>query len=243
MNKLVDEQIKLYFGDDYSELLISVRKFVKATFDNHLRWGAGKDRLLDGEGGRHGMRQTAFMYIIEKGSEEKGLKAFSAYLTKEYLPSRHRHHVQLRTGDLAESHILNPLTLGEFSASVVENREGPLEASGGNASPPFLAALLTPRVSEMTNGEPTKLVLDQEEYDLATILGNNNSGLKEARIMLGWSRAHGDRVYQRLRRIGATGGNLMSQADASKNANHTRWHTSRGIVSVDCSICVNGDAA
>ena len=237
MNKLVDEQIKLYFGDDYSELLISVRKFVKTTYDNHIRWGAGKDRLLDGEGGRHGMRQTAFMYIIEKGSEEKGLKAFSAYLTKEYLPTKNRIHIPLRTGDLAESKILNPLTLGEYTAKVAEDRGSPLEASGGNASP-LLEAPLTPRVSEVTDGEPVKLVLDQQEYDLATILGNNNSGLKEARTMLGWSRAHADRVYQRLRRMSQTGGNLMSQADASRKANHERWHVKRGIVSANCNICV-----
>ncbi len=185
---IIDQQIELYFGDDYDRILNHTRKFVKTNYQQLIIWGANKDQILDNEGGRRGLLRKALCYIIEEGDEGNGLRAYGKYLAHEYTSAYQRDH--LRLDPFADSQRLDYLDALTYSMEDLMKEEVPPLSGGPSASREQLAPL-----DILVEGWG----LDQDEYDLSTLLANNNYSLKDAGRVLEWDRPHVLRVYHRLR--------------------------------------------
>ena len=188
---IIDEQIKLHFGDGYDYMLNNARKFVKTNYQLLIGWGAERDRILDCEGGRKGLLRRALCSIIEEGDDEaKGLRAYGTYMAHEYTPIYQK---DLHIADISIPHFAERnLNLGSIDAptNVDHLAFRPVVQRGSDLSEPPKQSL-----DVLVEGWG----LDQDEYDLATLLGNNNRSLKDAGRVLGWDRKHVLRVYGRLR--------------------------------------------
>ncbi len=185
---IIDQQIELHFGDDYDRILDHTRKFVKTNYQRLLSWGANKDQILDNEGGRRGLLRKALCYIIEEGDEGNGLRAYGTYLAHEYTSAYQRDHLHLDydRGRLEDFHLIDALTysLEDLMKEEVSPLSGEPSASRKQLAP----------LDILVEGWG----LDQDEYDLSTILANNNYSLKDAGRVLEWDRPHVMRVYRRL---------------------------------------------
>lgn len=97
-NKLVVEQLRLHFGEEYVNIASQTRKFC-TTILNKPWWGRNRASLLGNEGGYSGIELNAMMSIIEHQDNSDcpygspiadpkdivvGLKAYGRYLRSQY---------------------------------------------------------------------------------------------------------------------------------------------------------------
>ena len=226
---IIDQQIELYFGDDYPRMLKNAQKFVGVTFDYLLTWGASKNEVLTNEGGRAGLLRKALCHIIEEGDEGKGLVACGRSLAKEYTTAYARRRNRVRIEDIS------PLILSDDGG--IHKAFLALESEREDLTSSFDTTL-----DVAARGQPYPHGLDQEEYDLLTVLGNNNGSAVEAAELLGWELKRvvriRDRAWNRYRRKKKEGvGNPMSHAQRGSLGTHTRWHVNRNITDPDCTLC------
>lgn len=85
---LLEEQLRLHFGEDYENMLQRSRSFLKAFFRSLLRWGGVPllNKVVNGEGGRPFLPFRVLLFVVETDDDfSEGVKAFMKYVGKEYV--------------------------------------------------------------------------------------------------------------------------------------------------------------
>ena len=227
---IIDQQIELYFGDDYPSMLKNAQVFVGVHDDLLMGWGVDKDELLNNEGGRAGLLRKALCHIIEEGDQGKGLRAYSKALVQEYTIAYARRRNEVSVENVPHRMLSND---GGIQAAFVA-----AESESENLTSSFDSSL------DVGEGQRLPLAdalgLDEDEYELAVMLGNNNNSLVDATQALGWDKQRASRTHGRLKdryRRDRLVANPMSEKDVGRNGMHVRWHVNKGVISPDCRLC------
>ncbi len=228
---IIDQQIELYFGDDYPRMLKNAQTFVGVQFDYLLSWGASKNEVLTNEGGRAGLLRKALCHIIEEGDEGKGLRAYGSSLAEAYT--------------IAYAHRRNRVNIEDVPPLILSDDGGihkaflALESEREDLTSSFDT---TSDIAE--RGVPSRYGLDQEEYDLLTVLGNTHGSQVAAAELLGWEPKIVRKVYARLwSRYRGTDKrkvvNPMSHSQRGRMGGHTKNHVNKGQVNPTCDLCAS----
>ncbi len=228
---IIDQQIELYFGDDYPRTLAKAREMVASSYKAMVGWGANKNELMNNEGGRAGMLRTMLCHIIEAGDDEpKAFRTFNKYLAQTYTQAyaQRRAMIHISIDDIP------PLILADDGG--IPEALTASESESGDLSSSFDSSLhVQSRQTLYPHG------LNQEEYELATILGNNNGSLLDAAQVLGWDHKKVVKIHAGIRnhhrRDDRRVVNPMPHEEMGLNGMHVRWHLNRDMVNPDCALC------
>ncbi len=125
---IIDQQIELYFGDDYPDTLKTAKKMVRTSFRLLVSWGADRYELMTNEGGRTGMLRTLLCYIIEEGDNVKGQKAFNKYLSQTYTNAYAQRRGMVDIGREAHRRGIADLSIEDITPLILADEGGIPEA-------------------------------------------------------------------------------------------------------------------
>ena len=183
MNELLDEQIRLHFGDDYDYTIWRANQYLGQLKKNHVKWGKNLMQLINNEG--VDIVSTMLCYVIEVGDLEDGLTRWARDISHEYINGAHNKWVPFFDGrenlilPPIERQIMQPGSLLEPDAQARSSERLHLSSSGDLAEESFLKS--------------------DEERELYQVLASVKSH-KEAAKLLDWPLEKVKRIYKRVHR-------------------------------------------
>jgi len=112
---IIEQQLKLHFGDQYPSVEKQAKKYVNSLLARPW-WGANREAMIGNEGGPAGMRVNAMLSVIEYEDDiEPGLRAYGSSLRLEYGSDK------LQTVGLDERIEVTPTGEGEAPADSLES--------------------------------------------------------------------------------------------------------------------------
>jgi len=178
---IIDQQMELYFANDFGRVSDAVDKWIGRTIIMMQRWGKGST-WVSLEGGRDNVRLSALGYVIEADDLDVGLKAYGKYINREY-GNRDR--------------------LISLDDERGRDDDRPLGVTLEAVSP--FGASPSGGLQALSHLNQEHFLKDEEEYELFSLLGdlgpngrNKGPSHTEAADLLGWDMKRVKRVYARV---------------------------------------------
>ena len=184
MNELLDEQVKLYFGDDYERVVERAKQYFGQTKKNHALWGRSVLQLINNEG--VDIINTILCSVIEVDDLEEGLNRWAKAISAEYINGSHNKWLSLNTGISEYEYDENWL--------IQYDKVPPLKGGKVNASLSGIHPLSGGDIAAANAGDFLKT---DEERELYQVLAHIKSH-KEAAKLLGWDLKKVKKIYQRV---------------------------------------------
>ena len=190
MNELLDEQIRLHFGDDYDSVTKRANQYLGQLKKNHLSWGRSLKQLINNEG--VDIISTMLCYVIEVGDLEDGLTRWARDISAEYINGAHNKWV--------------PFVEGRANRGRRKGQEGFSRLDQLLDHPPIERREMQPdslseRLHLSSSGDLAQadFLKTSEERELYQVLASVKSH-KDAANYLNWSLEKVKRIYKRVHR-------------------------------------------